>query len=226
MLDGSKGSRGPVCDETILAIDQSNVCTARSIAPEIVLLGLQSWHERLALRAVLGSGTQRASIRGTRFRRCLHPRQHQVRLGAGALASGEFRRAAVDQSRVERGPARASVPLVEEILAVFTRRDLITEVGPGTFQYQPRSSDTVTQVAESARLYAKRPLAIVEEIVAARQDGRGGAARRAANGRRSFRAASSGTKRLMHHARPRRRCLAPRTARLTGGGAWRFRRSS
>ena len=64
---------------------------------------------------------------------------------------------------------RASVPLVDEILALFIRRGLITEISPGMIRYEPRNSVAVAQVAELARLYAERPLAVVKEIVAAPQ---------------------------------------------------------
>ena len=62
---------------------------------------------------------------------------------------------------------RASMSLVEEILAGFTRKGLAAAEGDGTYRYAPATAEIEALASELGRLYNERPMAIIKEIVSA-----------------------------------------------------------
>lgn len=59
---------------------------------------------------------------------------------------------------------RASTFLVEEILATFTRQELVTADPSGTYTYRA-GGEADRLASELTRLYAERPLALIKAIV-------------------------------------------------------------
>ncbi len=60
---------------------------------------------------------------------------------------------------------RATESLVKEIVADFVQSGLLMEASPGTFQYRPPTAAIERLVELSEKLYAERPIRVIEAVL-------------------------------------------------------------